>query len=86
MTPRAQAGDGAFVANIMGNANEYVSLFSRAIDELLPARELGLDEDADVWDVLEAHRRQQAELAAVAAGGGAGPDPKVGFPPSLFRR
>jgi DNA replication licensing factor MCM7 len=71
------------VNRIEGNTMHFISMFSDAIDQLLPLPTVELPTD-DVLDVLLAHRKAQREAAAQA--GDAQQDRNHGLPPDLMRR
>ncbi|ETV95484.1 hypothetical protein H310_10955 [Aphanomyces invadans] len=73
--------DEGFVRNIVRNTRRYVTLFSDAVDEILPPPSRDITQAHDVLDVLRLHRVQEATTD---------PDHPVDvrtiFPPALMRR
>ncbi|EQC41872.1 minichromosome maintenance protein 7 (cell division control protein 47) [Saprolegnia diclina VS20] len=73
--------DEDFVRNVMRNTRRYVSLFSDAVDDILPPPSRDISEAHDVLDVLRLHRVQEA-----ATENDAPVDLATVFPPALMRR
>ncbi|CAK4081954.1 unnamed protein product [Aphanomyces euteiches] len=77
----AYDNDEGFVRNIMRNSRRYVTLFSDAVDEILPPPSRDISEAHDVLDVLRLHRVQEA-----ATDSDQPVDIRTVFPPALMRR
>ncbi|CAK4624049.1 hypothetical protein LEN26_006344 [Aphanomyces euteiches] len=77
----AYDNDEGFVRNIMRNTRRYVTLFSDAVDEILPPPSRDISEAHDVLDVLRLHRVQEA-----ATDSDQPVDIRTVFPPALMRR
>ena len=60
------------------NTRRYVNLFSRAVDELLPAPSKDISYKSDVHDIIMAHRRERNQINEE--------NEAAGFPPELLRR
>ncbi|KAF0689972.1 Aste57867_18616 [Aphanomyces stellatus] len=73
--------DEGFVRNIMRNARRYVTLFSDAVDEILPPPSRDITEAHDVLDVLRLQRAQESTVDPEHP-----VDVRTIFPPALMRR
>lgn len=69
---------GALLTNIQQNAQRYIKLFSKAVDEELPEPSKDISHVADILDVIQ-HQRREKNLENEEAGAPL-------FPPNLLRR
>ncbi|GAA5848499.1 hypothetical protein JCM8547_004532 [Rhodosporidiobolus lusitaniae] len=77
MKQESEAG-AALVGQIQRNTQRYVKLFSKAIDEVMPANTVDIGAKSDILDIMQYHRTNknaQNEEAGQAV-----------FPPQLLRR